>query len=340
MGKENTIRTGTNARRTKSGINLSTYNLNQIAPSSIYSFATVTYVNPSTKEVIYSVIEDNLGINKTGTALPLYPNEITLPAVGSIIPLLNGPDANISTNAGMYSKTTYYMDPIGVQQTIDNNIIVKEVPQTPTESNINTNKIKSANIGLSYNTPKTPVNNGRLTGEYIFSKQLTTNIWSVVYGGIDVRTKKANIYGAKYMQQQAISAGVINSKNFIFSDYINNISSLTGELQKQYPGASINSVICFSKSGESVWSLVGKYNFVGFMDPSTPSWVDDSNNKTCENPNIRMIYNPSNWGNGTPLSNRLVHVGDRMKKLKTATQTSAGHLTIPQTFYKTYISLF
>lgn len=232
------------------------------------------------------------------------------------------------------------MDPIGVQQTVDKNIIVKEVQTTPTETNINTNNIKSANNGFAYNSPKTPVNNGKLNGEYVFSKKLATNSWSVVYGGIDAKTKKASVYGAKYMQQQAMSSGVINSKNFVFSDYTNSISSLTGELQKQYPGATINSVICFSKSGESVWSLVGKYNFVGFMDPSTPSWVDDPNNKTCENPNIRMIYNPSNWGEKSTLGLRLVHVGNRMKKLNTATQTSAGHFSIPQTFYKTYINLF
>jgi hypothetical protein len=53
-----------------------------------------------------------------------------------------------------------------------------------------------------------------------------------------------------------------------------------------------------------------------------------------------MIYNPSNWGTYPNIKKALTNVGTRMKKLNTATQTSAGHLTIPQTFYKTYISLF
>jgi hypothetical protein len=337
MGKENVILIGTNASQTSlkgRSSNFSGRNLNERLPSSALVWGRVLTVNTSDKSIVYSLIDDVIGYVKTGTAIPLNLNNITLPTEGSIVSLSKGPDTNINNNAGQYSKTIYYGDPIGVQQTVNNNIVKKEPPPSaPVPS-------PSCPTCPPINPPKNPVNNGKLTGEYIFSKQLTTNVWSVVYGGIDINTKKANTYGAKYMQQQATSAGVINSKNFVFSDYTNNISSLTGELQKQYPGATINSVICFSKSGESVWSLVGKYNFVGFMDPSTPSWVDDNTNKTCENKNIRMIYNPVNWGKGTSLSNRLVHVGARMKTLHTATETSAGHFTIPQTFYKTYISLF
>ena len=154
MGRENTIKTGVNNTMINNGISLSSYNLTGQLPKSIYSFAVVTYVNPSTKEVTYNIIEDNLGLNKTGIAKPLYPNKIILPQTGSIVPLIKGPDMGISTNVGQYDKTVYYMDPIGIQQTVDNNIIVKEVQTTPNEINVNTNNIRSANIGIANNNPK------------------------------------------------------------------------------------------------------------------------------------------------------------------------------------------
>jgi hypothetical protein len=148
MGKENTIRTGTNAVRTNTGLSLSAYNLNQKLPKSIYSFAIVTDINPSTKDIVYNIIEDNLGLNKVGTAKPLYPNKIVLPQIGSIVPLLRGPDIGVSTNAGMYDKTTYYMDPIGIQQTVNDNIIIKEVQKLPPESNVTQLNIKQAELGI------------------------------------------------------------------------------------------------------------------------------------------------------------------------------------------------
>jgi hypothetical protein len=155
MGKENSIRTNTNvsSKLIGSGTGFSSYNLNQKTPKSIYSYAVVTYVS-LTKLISYDIIEDNLGLNKTGVAIPLYPNKIIMPTVGSVVPLLRGPDTNIGTNAGMYDKTTYYLDPIGIQQTVNGNIIVKEVPTIATELNVSSNNIKNTSIGIAHNTPK------------------------------------------------------------------------------------------------------------------------------------------------------------------------------------------
>jgi hypothetical protein len=153
MGKENSIKTGTNisSKFSNNGVGLSAYNLNQSLPKSIYSFAVVTFVNPVGKLISYNMIEDNLGLTKTGTAIPLYPNKIIVPAIGSVVPLLRAPDTNISTNSGQYSKTTYYLDPIGVQQTVNGNTIIKEVPNTPAESNVNNINIQNSIIGIPNN---------------------------------------------------------------------------------------------------------------------------------------------------------------------------------------------
>lgn len=153
MGKENSIRTSTNisSKLIGSGTGFSSYNLNQKLSKSIYSYAIVTFVNPIGKLISYNIIEDNLGLNKTGTAIPLYPNKIIVPTIGSVVPLLRGPDTSISTNAGQYSKTTYYLDPIGVQQTVKGNTIIKEVPNTPAELNVNNINIQNSIIGIPNN---------------------------------------------------------------------------------------------------------------------------------------------------------------------------------------------
>jgi hypothetical protein len=150
MGKENSIRTSSNisSKLIGNSTGFSSYNLNQKLPKSIYSYANVVTVNPVTKEIVYNIIEDNLGLTKIGTAKPLYPNKIVIPQSGSIVPLLRGPDTSVNINAGQYSKTTYYLDPIGIQQTVNDNIIVKEAIKIPPESNITKLNIKQAELGI------------------------------------------------------------------------------------------------------------------------------------------------------------------------------------------------
>lgn len=182
MGKENSIRTNTNisSKLIGSGTGFSSYNLNRSNPSSIYSYAVVTYFNPLGKSIIYNMIEDNLGMNKTGMAQPLYPNKIITPTVGSVVPLLRGPDPNVNSNAGQYSKTTYYLDPIAVLQTVNGNIVVKEIPKLPAETDVSIKNVQQVIIGLAHNlqvqTPSSTSGN----------KALVPNVSSVKDSELDI----------------------------------------------------------------------------------------------------------------------------------------------------------
>jgi hypothetical protein len=182
MGKENSIRTNTNvsSKLIGSGTGFSSYNLNQKTPKSIYAYAIVTFVNSVTKTITYNIIEDNLGINKTGTAIPLYPNKITMPTSGSVVPLLRGPDTNIGSNAGQYSKTIYYLDPIGIQQTVNGNIIVKKPSSIVNSPDLN--NIRNATIGIAKNSPNNK-NSPSSTSGY---KALVPNVSSIKDSELDI----------------------------------------------------------------------------------------------------------------------------------------------------------
>ena len=153
MGKENSIKTGTIVKTHR---NLSTNtssnigNAPSLLPSSTYQFGIVTAVNPTTKEVIYDAIENNMSSKKLGKAIPLYKNKIQLPTIGSIIPLLRGPSTNVGIQKNQYDKTTYYLDPIGVWQTVDNNIVQRTTSLSPTADEVSMSKlnIKGAEIGI------------------------------------------------------------------------------------------------------------------------------------------------------------------------------------------------
>ena len=141
MGSENTIRTGTvngnNRNRSFSNSN----NISNVAPSSIYQFGIVTAINLTTKEIVYNAIEDNVASQKLGKALPLYKNKIQLPTTGSIVPLLRGPNTDVSVIGGQYSKIVYYMDPIGIWQTVEKNIVERTADISPAPKDVNVSNI-------------------------------------------------------------------------------------------------------------------------------------------------------------------------------------------------------
>ena len=155
MGKENTIRTGTTSRGNRNGSSSNSNSISNVAPSSTYQFGIVTAVNPTTKEIVYNAIENNVASQKLGKATPLYKNKIQLPGIGYIVPLLRGPNTDINIVGGQYSKTTYYMDPIGIWQTVEENRIERTIDMSPQPTDVSVSKldVKNVGIGISNNSP-------------------------------------------------------------------------------------------------------------------------------------------------------------------------------------------
>ena len=153
MGKENSIKTGTIVKTPRSlstNTSMNIGNAPSLLPSSTYQFGIVTAVNPVTKEIICNAIEDNMSSKKSVPAIPLYKNKIQLPTVGSIVPLLRGPNTQVGILNKQYDKTTYYLDPIGVWQTVDNNIVERTIALSPPTNEVSINKlsIKGVEIGI------------------------------------------------------------------------------------------------------------------------------------------------------------------------------------------------
>lgn len=125
MGRENTIVTG-NASVNDLGFNAPT------VPSFIPAGDTTVYgrvvLVRNDRSIEYELIQNNLSPSaasdkkvKTGTAKPLYPYKVRLPIINEIVPLMKGPNTSVTNKKGMYDNTLYYLDPIGMFGTVNDN---------------------------------------------------------------------------------------------------------------------------------------------------------------------------------------------------------------------------
>ncbi len=152
MGSENVIRTGT-TRMSKNLITNTSSNIGNapsLLPDSVFQYGIVVGVNPVDKSIVYNAIQDNMSSQKYGPAIPLYKNKIQLPTTGSVVPLLRGPNTQVGIINKQYDKTVYYLDPIGIWQTLKDNIIDRTLALSPQSDEISINKlnIKGAEIGI------------------------------------------------------------------------------------------------------------------------------------------------------------------------------------------------
>ena len=148
MGTGTTIKTGggRNTSRTQGGgISPSYYDKNQTP----YQYGIVKDINyEDGNSVIFTPFEDRIGGGgeKLGIAYPFYPNKTKIPDTGSLIPLLRGPARNISLDpTNQYDKSTYYLDPIDFNQSVNGNIIGDPNQQSSTTPN---NTYKNNEIGV------------------------------------------------------------------------------------------------------------------------------------------------------------------------------------------------
>jgi hypothetical protein len=151
MGKENTFRSGTTTQVQpgSSGMSSTTYDMLRRSSQGM-KFGIVTAINLTTKEITYNIIEDNVGAYKAGKALPLYPNQIQIPDIGYVVPLVIGPANNVGVISNAKNKSTYYMDPIGIWQTVNDNKIVRTNTFSPSSPSTVINKlnINTSEIGI------------------------------------------------------------------------------------------------------------------------------------------------------------------------------------------------
>ena len=341
MGRENTIRTGINMPNRMLDMASNAYSSRNTS-SPPFTYGLVRSINTATKEIVYSPIASNIPSLKTGIAIPISTNIIKLPEPDNIVRIFAGPGTDASVANAPGANVIYYdPNPVGVWQTVDNNKIKQSTSLTPKakEISVSAKDIKKASLGVPHNTPNklTTSNAGsKPTHNYIISKPLASdNSFAILIGGTPSST-----YGAAYMKKQAEAAGVISSKNFIFSDFENSTESLMNVVKKDYPNATFSSFSGFSKGGENTSREVGNFPFIGFIDPSlSASVVAISKNGTAKiaDSSVYMMYNPSNWDNSYPqLAARQRAAGSILGKR--ATLINQGHGKFPVLFLQTYIT--
>jgi hypothetical protein len=164
MGAENRIITG----NTTANANQSTGGGGRFNPppsSGTYQYGRVIEVNTKDRSIKYELINNNLGSsaidNKRkfiSVAKSYNPNFTRLPQVGELVPLITGPSKRAGSADGSYDMETYYLDPISVQGTVDDN----KVPQNKTSVTTNPNSVnnyKLNEIGVNSNPNSTSNSN-------------------------------------------------------------------------------------------------------------------------------------------------------------------------------------
>lgn len=137
MGTGATIKTGGGSgKRSHSSVAVASgasyYSKNQNA----FTYGIVLDIN-SDKSIVFTPMEDRVGKGgeKKGIAYPFYGNNQQVPGKDSVVPLVSGPARFIGTNpVNQYDRTTYYLDPVNVQSTVNDNKIAGEGGDTPTEN--------------------------------------------------------------------------------------------------------------------------------------------------------------------------------------------------------------
>lgn len=181
MGTGNTIKTG-GSRKSFSSNSSATANSYYNRNSNPYMFGKVTLVVTGSDggvSIVYTPLTDRAsssGNEKQGVAYPLYANLTKVPEVNNVVPLLRAPSrvgqSDISNVANQYDKSTYYLDPVDIQGTVNNNTVGDS---TTNSDNIDSNKISNTNIGAVIpSTGNENVEKNKLyTKNFLKSKGLT-----------------------------------------------------------------------------------------------------------------------------------------------------------------------
>jgi len=180
MGTNNTITTGGKiTRRNTSGISggkLSFFDKNKDP----YSYGFVLSRDESDRSITYRPISDNLTV-KIGKAIPFHANNIQLPDLGAVVPLLKGPDNTVGNTSSQYERITYYLNPVTINQNVDDN---SSIPPGNKNENVDnsTNSYNNNDIGTkSTKVSKQEIADNQLTVRNYFknlglSKEVTAGI--------------------------------------------------------------------------------------------------------------------------------------------------------------------
>ena len=85
--------------------------------TSPYFYGVVTGVDNESRRIVFDILSgQNIGPNQVGEAVPFYKDNLTLPQIGDIVPLLNGPSPESGILGEAESRTLFYLPPISVDQ--------------------------------------------------------------------------------------------------------------------------------------------------------------------------------------------------------------------------------
>ncbi len=149
MGTNNTINTGGKIERrfTGGGVGIGG-NPTFDRKKDPYSYGFVIDNSNSDRSITYRPIGDNISPTKVGKAVPFHANNIQLPGIGEIVPLLKGPDRVAGAFSSQYEQITYYLNPVTVNQNVFDNTSIPGGAGGEGGVNTSMNSYNNNNIGL------------------------------------------------------------------------------------------------------------------------------------------------------------------------------------------------
>lgn len=183
MGTGTTIKTGggSGKRSNSSGTagGTSYYSKNQNS----FSYGRVLNINKEDKSIVYTPMEDRVGDGgeKKGIAYPFFGNNQQVPSEDNIVPLVIGPARFISTEAvNQYDITTYYLDPVNFQGTVNANTTGDGDNTKPTENSYKKNELGFGGPNVKYNQTNFKAESGpaKTAAETYLGRIMTDEEWN------------------------------------------------------------------------------------------------------------------------------------------------------------------
>jgi len=156
-------------------------------------------------------------------------------------------------------------------------------------------------------------------GDLVINEPVGTKnkTYALIFGGM-------HYANPKWMFEQ-LPENTKNSKNIIIAPYTTSLSSVLDK----FKDIKISSVSGFSAGGKQAFEAIGKYPFIGLIDPSVPSSALKMTNFGSSD--VKMIYNTS-WRKSA-IEKVAKNLGDD------AIKVSSGHKRIPKEFFDKFDNL-
>ena len=309
--------------------------------TSPYFYGVVTGVDNESRRIVFDILSgQNIGPNQVGEAVPFYKDNLTLPQIGDIVPLLNGPSPESGILGEAESRTLFYLPPISVDQELAQNTIVRTSVLSPSSVNLlpSQDNYLAANNGFAFDNNLLIGAGTQFPGDDI-QPPLEPNVSTyeaLVISGLDDKDKKG--YKKQEEQLQLFKNGFGINRNVSILRHNVSLDTITTFLRNN-PNIP---VFLFSKGCERAVEIMNS----GLVAPSKLYIIEpyavSSNTKTTVENAVRLYKVPMKnvFSGGYPEVGSVINVNGQKPIELTSAMGRTSHWAALTTVGKGYANGF